>query len=56
MLEHSIGLWVALGIGTIFFFVGKFFSAIVGFVKGRRQLISKGVQSAVYYVMEKSKK
>lgn len=58
MLEHFIGPWVAVGTGLIFFFIGRFFSAIVGFVKGRRQLISEGVESAVYYALEtkKSKK
>ena len=52
MLEHFIGPWVAVGVGTIFFFIGKFFGTIVGFVKGRRQLISEGVESAVYYALE----
>ena len=53
MLEHFIGPWVAVGVGTIFFFIGKFFSTIVGFVKARHQLISEGVESAVYYVVGK---
>ena len=55
MLEHFIGPWVAVGIGTIFFLIGKFFGTIVGFVKGRRQLISEGVESAVYYAVEATK-
>lgn len=55
MLEHFIGPWVTIGVGTIFFFIGKFFGTIVGFVKGRRQLISEGVESAVYYALERKK-
>lgn len=55
MLEHFIGPWVTVGMGLIFFFIGKFFGAIVGFVKGRRQLISEGVESAVYYALETKK-
>lgn len=31
------------------------FGAIVGFVKGRRQLISEGAESAVYYALETKK-
>lgn len=53
MLEHFIGPWAATGTGTIFFFIGKFFGSIVTFVKGRRQLISEGVQTCTYYAMEK---
>ncbi len=53
MLEHFIGPWAATGTGTIFFFIGKFFGSIVTFVKGRRQLISEGVQTCTYYAAEK---
>ncbi|MHA2261389.1 MAG: hypothetical protein ACXAEN_03265 [Candidatus Thorarchaeota archaeon] len=55
MLEHFIGPWIALGIGLIFFFIGMFFSLIVTFVKGRRVLIGEGVETCVYYALEKSK-
>lgn len=55
MLEHFIGPWVTVGVGLIFFSIGQFFSAIVGFVKARRQIISEGVESVAYYVQEKKK-
>jgi len=35
--------------------LAKFFSTIVGFVKARRQLIGEGIESAVYYAMEKGR-
>ncbi|MHA2190039.1 MAG: hypothetical protein ACXAAP_07385 [Candidatus Thorarchaeota archaeon] len=54
ILERIIGVTVALGVGTIFFFIGMFFSLIVTFVKGRKMLISEGVESCVYYAMEKT--
>ncbi|MHA2285058.1 MAG: hypothetical protein ACXABZ_04240 [Candidatus Thorarchaeota archaeon] len=37
-----------------FFFIGMFFSLIVTFVKGRKMLISEGMESCVYYAMEKT--
>ncbi|MHA2361394.1 MAG: hypothetical protein ACXAB6_05650 [Candidatus Thorarchaeota archaeon] len=54
ILERIIGVTVALGVGTIFFFIGMFFSLIVTFVKGRKMLISEGMESCVYYAMEKT--
>jgi hypothetical protein len=48
-----IGTTVALGVGTIFFFIGLFFGTIVAFVSGRRTLISEGVETCVYYAAEK---
>ncbi|MFQ5832242.1 MAG: hypothetical protein ACE5H4_06050 [Candidatus Thorarchaeota archaeon] len=56
IVERMIGTTVALGIGTIFFFIGMFFSTIVTFVAGRRTLISEGVESCVYYAAEKEGK
>jgi len=35
MLEHSIGSWVTLGMGTILFFIGKFFGTIASFERER---------------------
>jgi len=55
MLEHFIGPWVAVGNGLIFYYIGRFFSTIVGFVQARRQIISEGVESAVSYYLEKEK-
>jgi hypothetical protein len=56
IVERMIGTTVALGVGTIFFFIGMFFTAIVTFVSGRRILISEGVESCVYYAQEKLNK
>jgi hypothetical protein len=56
IVERMIGTTVALGVGTIFFFIGMFFTAIVTFVSGRRTLISEGVESCVYYAQEKQNK
>jgi hypothetical protein len=53
MLEHFIGPWVAMGTGIIFFSIGRFFSTIVIFVKSRKQIISEGVESAIYFYLEK---
>ncbi len=53
MLEHFIGPFVGLGNAIIFFFIGRFFGVIVGFVQARRQIISEGVESAVIYANEK---
>ncbi len=53
IVERMIGTTVALGVGTIFFFIGMFFSTIVTFVSGRRTLISEGVESCVFYAAEK---
>lgn len=53
MYKAFIGPWVSVGIGLIFFMIGMFFSTIVGFVKGRRAIISEGVQTCVYYTLEK---
>jgi uncharacterized membrane protein len=55
IVERMIGTTVALGVGSIFFFIGMFFTAIVTFVSGRRTLISEGVESCVYYAQEKEK-
>jgi hypothetical protein len=54
IVERMIGTTVALGVGTIFFFIGMFFTAIVTYVSGRRTLISEGVESCVYYAQEKA--
>jgi hypothetical protein len=35
IVERIIGTTVALGVGTIFYFIGMFFNSIVTFVKGR---------------------
>ncbi|MHA2300031.1 MAG: hypothetical protein ACXACD_03665 [Candidatus Thorarchaeota archaeon] len=56
IVERMIGTTVALGVGTIFFFIGMFFTTIVTFVSGRRTLISEGVESCVYYAQEKQSK
>ena len=56
IVERMIGTTVSLGVGTIFFFIGMFFSTIVTFVSGRRALISEGVESCVYYAAEKQDK
>ncbi|MHA2378221.1 MAG: hypothetical protein ACXADO_07190 [Candidatus Thorarchaeota archaeon] len=53
IVERIIGTTVALGVGTIFFFIGMFFSTIVTFVSGRRTMISEGVETCVYYAAEK---
>jgi hypothetical protein len=55
IVERIIGATVALGVGTIFFFVGMFFTTIVTFVSGRRTMISEGVETCVYYAVEKQK-
>lgn len=54
MLEHFIGPFVGLGNAIIFFFIGRFFGVIVGFVQARRQIISEGVESAVSYATQKT--
>ena len=51
--ERMIGTTVALGVGTIFFFIGLFFGSIVTFVSGRKTMISEGVETCVYYASEK---
>jgi uncharacterized membrane protein len=56
IVERMIGTTVALGVGTIFFFIGMFFTTIVTFVSGRRTLISEGIESCVYYAQEKLNK
>lgn len=53
MLEHFIGPFVGLGNAIIFFFIGRFFGVIVGFVQARRAIISEGVETAVSYSIEK---
>jgi hypothetical protein len=53
IVERMIGTTVALGVGTIFFFIGLFFGTIVAFVSGRRTMISEGVETCVYYAAEK---
>ena len=53
IIERIIGTTVALGVGLIFFFIGMFFNTIVTFVKGRRTMISEGVETCVYYASEK---
>lgn len=53
MLEHFIGPWVTVGVGLIFFSIGKFFSTIVIFVKARRIMMSEGIESAVYHALNK---
>ncbi|MHA1953908.1 MAG: hypothetical protein ACW96U_08180 [Candidatus Heimdallarchaeaceae archaeon] len=52
--EHLIGPVVTTGIATIFLMIGLFFSTIVGFVKARKSIISEGVESCVYYTLEKN--
>jgi hypothetical protein len=54
IVERIIGTTVALGVGTIFFFIGMFFNSIVTFVKGRRTMISEGVETITFYVSEKT--
>ncbi len=54
--ERMIGTTVALGVGTIFFFIGLFFGTIVTFVSGRKTMISEGVETCVYYAAEKQSK
>ena len=53
-VEHLIGPIVSTGVGIIFLMIGLFFSTIVGFVKARRSIISEGVESCVYYTLEKN--
>jgi len=53
--EHIIGPWVSTGVGIIFLMIGLFFSTIVGYVKARKTIISEGVESCVYYTLEKKK-
>ena len=53
--EHIIGPWVSTGVGIIFLMIGLFFSTIVGYVKARKAIISEGVESCVYYTLEKKK-
>jgi hypothetical protein len=53
IVERMIGTTVALGVGTIFFFIGLFFGTIVAFVSGRKTMISEGVETCVYYAAEK---
>ncbi len=55
IIEHLIGPIVSLGVAIIFLMIGLFFSTIVGFVKARKAIISEGVESCVYYSIEKSK-
>lgn len=52
-VEHLIGPIVSTGVGLIFLMIGLFFSTIVGFVKARKAIISEGVESCVYYSIEK---
>jgi hypothetical protein len=53
IVERMIGTTVALGVGTIFLFIGLFFGTIVAFVSGRRTMITEGVETCVYYAAEK---
>ncbi len=53
IVERMIGTTVGLGVGMIFFFIGLFFDTIVTFVSGRRNMISEGVETCVYYAAEK---
>jgi hypothetical protein len=53
IVEHIIGPWNTLGVGIIFLMIGLFFDTIVGFVKARKTIISEGVETSVYYTLEK---
>lgn len=56
IVERMIGTSVSLGVGSIFFSIGMFYSTKVTFVSGRRALISESVESCVYFAAEKQAK
>lgn len=52
LLEHVILPWKIFGIGLIFYAIGKFFAAIVGYVSARRLIVTDGIKAGVQIVKD----
>ncbi|MFQ5951267.1 MAG: hypothetical protein ACE5KH_04200, partial [Candidatus Geothermarchaeales archaeon] len=48
--------WNFIGMGLVFFAIGKFFGTIIGFVQARKTIIAEGCDSLAYYAKQKGQK